>query len=274
MAHIILPTDFSDNSLHACRYAGELFGAADNVYTLLHAYMDAEPFVDTWPGMADEMYKASMQTMGSWAAKVRALPEFAGAVVRSEVLYGVLPATIDDLAREKHADVVVMGTLGKSGSGLLGSNAGEVVKHCKWPVLVVPAKAGKGQVSKVLFADDGGYVEVAGTRMLLQIALRSKAELIIAHVLRDKEEVPDTRIAEMYEELLQAIPHRFITGEGDDVAGVIDFLARGHAADMIAVVHRHTGFLDNLFHRSTAKRLALHTDIPLLVMPQLDVKPA
>lgn len=35
---------------------------------------------------------------------------------------------------------------------------------------------------------------------------------------------------------------------------------------MIAVLHRHAGFLEDLFRISTAKRLALHTNLPLLVM--------
>lgn len=272
MAHIILPTDFSEPSLQAGRYAAQLFGAEDHVYTLLHAYMDAEPFVDKWPGMADEMYKASLQSMGAWEAKVRALPEFAGAVVRSEVLYGGLAGTINGLAREKHADLVVLGTLGRSGNGLLGSNAGDVVKHCRWPILVVPAKAGKGPVRKILYADDGKRVEVEGSRMLLRIALRSKAEIIFAHVLKDKNELPNAKVAGMYEELFQAVPHRFISGEGEDIAGVIDLLAEQEGADMIAVLHRHAGFLEGLFHRSTAKRLALYTDTPLLVMPEADVR--
>lgn len=273
MAHIILPTDFSENSLHAGLYAVKLFGAENTVFTLLHAYMDAEPFVDTWPGMADEMYNTSMQAMGDWSAKVRAMPEFAGAVVRSEVLYGGLSGRLNELAEEKHADLVVMGTLGHTGAGLLGSNAGEVVKHCKKPVLVVPAKAGAAPVRRILFADDGKQVEVEGTRMLLQIALRTKAELVLAHVLKDSNELPDPAIADMYEELLQAVPHRFIAAEGEDIAGALDYLADQEGADMISLVHRHTGFFTGLFHKSTAKRLALYTTIPLLVLPQLDPKP-
>jgi len=49
-------------------------------------------------------------------------------------------------------------------------------------------------------------------------------------------------------------------------------LAEKEGADMIAVLHRHTGFMEGLFHRSTAKRLALYTDTPLLVMPEADMK--
>ncbi|MEO8733573.1 MAG: hypothetical protein ABI373_04495, partial [Flavobacteriales bacterium] len=67
MAHILLPTDFSDNALHASSYAAHLFGREDNVYTLMHAYIDMDPALNSWPGMADEIYKASMIGMSAWA---------------------------------------------------------------------------------------------------------------------------------------------------------------------------------------------------------------
>jgi nucleotide-binding universal stress UspA family protein len=270
MAHILLPTDFSDNALHACSYAARLFGTEDNVYTLMHAYLDMDPALSTWPGMADEMYKASMQGMSEWAKRARALPELEGAALRTEVLYGALPEMLNGLAKEKRGDIVVMGTLGRSGNDILGSNAGEVVKHSKVPVLVVPNKAELKPVKRILYADDEQHVEVAGSRMLIDIALRTKAEVVLAHVLRDKDEVPDPDMVAMYEELLQAVPHRFISGEGKDIAGVIDFLADQEGADMVALIHKHTGFLESIFHKSTAKRLALHTRIPLLVLQQLD----
>src|SRR5690606_7527073 len=114
-------------------------------------------------------------------------------------------------------------------------------------------------------ADDQQGVEVSGTRMLLHIALRTKSEIVLAHVLKEPDEVPDPEIVAMYEELLQAIPHRFIAEEGKDVAAVIDLLAEKENADMIAVLHRNAGFFESLFRKSTAKRLALHTNTPLLV---------
>lgn len=35
---------------------------------------------------------------------------------------------------------------------------------------------------------------------------------------------------------------------------------------MLAVLHRKLGWLDELFHRSVAKRMALNTTVPLLVL--------
>jgi nucleotide-binding universal stress UspA family protein len=274
MAHLVLATDFSDNSLHAAQYAAGLFGVKDHVYTLLHAYMDAASFDNSWPGMADDLYQAAMQGMGEWADRLRAMPAFAGVVLNTEVLNGVLPMALNDLGREKHADLVVMGTRGRSGAALWGSNAAAVVKRSTLPVLVVPAQAVSRPVKRILFADDQKGVEVAGTRMMLRIALTTGAEVVLAHVVKDKDEEPDAEVVEMFEELLQAVPHRFVAVEGEDVAGAIELLADKEQADMVAVLHRHTGFLEGLFHASTAKRLALNTDLPLLVMPELNAMEA
>lgn len=270
MVHILLPTDFSPNSRHASLYAARLFGTEQVTYTVVHAYLDADPSITSWAGMAAGLYKAAMDRMQEWLEELRSSGPFQGASVQGEVLYGPLPSVLQASGREQQADLVVMGTLGQTGAGIWGSNAGAVVKHGKLPVLVVPDRAEAGTVARILYADDQQGVEVSGTRMLLHIALRTRSEIVLAHVLQEPDEVPDPEIVGMYEELLQAIPHRFIAEEGKDVAAVIDLLAEKENADMIAVLHRNTGFFESLFHRSTAKRLALHTHTPLLVLQDLD----
>ncbi|MBZ0204959.1 MAG: universal stress protein [Flavobacteriales bacterium] len=270
MVNILLPTDFSDNSFHAGAYAARLFGTKDVSYTLVHTYLDADPSITPWAGMGPELYKAAAEGMRDWEERLRVSGLFGKEPLATEVIYGPLQSMLNDLGKERKADLVVMGTQGRSGAGLLGSNAAAMVKHSNFPVLVVPNKTEVRSVSRILFADDQKGVEVAGTRMLLHIALSAGAEIILAHVLRHKDDVPDPEIIAMYEELLQAVPHRFMATEGEDVAGAIDYLAEQEGADMIAVLHRHTGFFEGLFKTSTAKRLALHTNVPLLVMQAQD----
>src|SRR5947207_378790 len=38
MAHVLLPTDFSDNALNAALYALRLFGDEGNTFTVVHSY--------------------------------------------------------------------------------------------------------------------------------------------------------------------------------------------------------------------------------------------
>lgn len=115
MHHILLPTDFSENAMHAARYAARLMGVDGTAYTLLHTYLDADPTVTSWAGMAEELYKAAMEGMKEWEERIRGMEEFRGAAIQAEVLYGPLPAMLTDLGEERDADLVVMGTLGHTG---------------------------------------------------------------------------------------------------------------------------------------------------------------
>lgn len=270
MLQVLLPTDFSQNAKHASLYGARLLGTQDVTYTLVHSFLDADPTITSWAGLAEGMYRSAMERMQEWKDELSAAAPFDGATVHAEVIYGPLPNVLHELGRDRQADLVVMGTEGHSGAGILGSNAAAVVKHGKLATLVVPNRAEAGSVSRILYADDQKGVEVAGTRMLLHLALRTRSEIVLAHVLQDPDEVPDAEVVAMYGELLQAIPHRFISAEGKDVAAAIDLLAEKEQADMIAVLHRNKGFFEGLFRRSTAKRLALHTNTPLLVLQDLD----
>ncbi|MBK9597535.1 MAG: universal stress protein [Flavobacteriales bacterium] len=67
---------------------------------------------------------------------------------------------------------------------------------------------------------------------------------------------------------LKGIKHRYITVHGASVVDTVNDMASGGRIQLVAMIHRKRGFLDGLFHSSTAKRMALHTKLPLLVLRQ------
>ena len=266
MATIILTTDYSENSLRAARYALKLFGAAGNIYRLTHTYLATDEGFSEWPTLGTELYSLATIGMAEWSKRLEALPEAQGVDLVKDVVYGPLPTMLNEVAKEHQVDLIVMGTQGASGSSFLGSSASAVVKHSKVPVLVVPAASIDKPMKRLLFADDGQGVDPAELGMLVTVAARERAEVLLAHVVEDEDEAPVERVVSAYEELLAGIPHRFVTTQGKDVAAALDLLAEREQADMLAVLHRHSGFIDSLFHVSTAKRLALYSHLPLLVL--------
>lgn len=266
MAKIILSTDYSEHSLHASRYALKLFGTAGNIYRLTHAYLSSDDGFSEWPTVGTELYSLATIGMAEWSKRLEAVPEAQGADLVKDVIYGPLPAMLNEVVREHDVDLVVMGTQGASGGSVFGSNAAAVVKHSHVPVLVVPARTVDRPVKRILFADDGQGVEESSLRMLMEIASRERAEVLLAHVLENEDESPQEKVVAAYEELFADLPHRFITTQGKDVAAALDLLAEREQADMLVVLHRHAGFIDSLFHVSTAKRLALHSLLPLMVL--------
>jgi nucleotide-binding universal stress UspA family protein len=92
--------------------------------------------------MYEEMHEA-MEKKGHQALNhVKSLGEMKGVNVESVLLDGNPSEELIRYAEEEKMDVVIMGTLGKTGLDrlLMGSVAGNLVRHSKVPVMVVRDK--------------------------------------------------------------------------------------------------------------------------------------
>ena len=71
MKHLLVPTDFSDGSLSACRYALAMFPATDHHITLLHAYVEPLPGYTTMVQMTSTAYADSVEAMAGFVKRLR-----------------------------------------------------------------------------------------------------------------------------------------------------------------------------------------------------------
>lgn len=268
MIHVLLPTDFSDNAFKAGEYTASLLGTRGVLYTLVHTWYNPDPSVGTWAHTGTGVQKIAAEGMQEWEKRIRSSPAFADAMVRTEVIHGPMASVLDALAEERNAELIAMGTLGQSGAGFLGSNAAAMVKNSRFPVLVVPVKAVDRPVKRILFADDRKGVKEPDVKILLEIATHVEAELVLGHMRRDDWEKLDPTMENAYTNLFGAIPHRYVSVLGKDIAETVDKMAAQEEADLIAVLHREVGFFEGLFRSSTSKSLVLHSDKPLLVLQE------
>lgn len=142
--HILLGTDGSAASEHAAAIAVGLARTHGARLTALYV-VDPYPYLgigETNP-MGFQAYMAAAQQHAAQAhAKVEALCKRAEPAVHLEVrLVEDVTAMrgIVDMAQESHADLVVVGSHGRTGISrlMLGSVAAQVVAHSPVPVLVV-----------------------------------------------------------------------------------------------------------------------------------------
>jgi len=271
MAHILLPTDFSENSLKAARYAVQLFGAKGNTFTLLNTYMMPRGAASTMWSIDDLLAKESHEGVELFTAKLRedALLEDADLVAACEHgdLPNVVQRSIDD---PDPPSLVVMGTQGASGlkEVLLGSNTADVIKRGGVPVLAVPLDTPNKIPERILLADDGGPVDPHATKILLDIARASKAHIMVVRVATPANEGEDASGDSAYATLLGDIPTSYHYISGDNAYAALKELADKSKVDIMVVLHRQRGLFEQLFHRSTATKLAMHTHIPMLVLQQ------
>ena len=95
-----------------------------------------------WDSMSENMYE-SLKIDGEHALnKIKEMGESVRVNVETILLEGHPANELIRYAEEKKMDIVIMGTLGKTGLDrlLLGSVAGNLVRHSKIPVMVVRDK--------------------------------------------------------------------------------------------------------------------------------------
>ncbi len=139
---ILVPIDFSETSLHALRLAVRVARESGGRLNLVHIgvvpYVDAGPFGASVPAMLvaahDEMATQRMHALQRVCREE--IPE--GMVVRTKVREGFPPEEILAEADESKADVICLGTHGRTGVErvILGSVAERVIRAAKVPVLI------------------------------------------------------------------------------------------------------------------------------------------
>lgn len=139
---ILVPTDFSDCSRQAWRYATALSEAFDAEVHLIHVLQDLTALAPE-PGLVFPPPGNYIQELE--ASALKALEQHANSqekrptVVVQKVLHGPPFVEVVRYARDEDIDLIIMGTHGRSGLAhvLLGSVAEKVVRKAPCPVLTV-----------------------------------------------------------------------------------------------------------------------------------------
>jgi nucleotide-binding universal stress UspA family protein len=144
LKRILVPTDFTDPSNEALETAIELARGSGATLDLVHVAVEAAyplpPPIDlaTLPLDMGRMLEKSDQGLAAEEQRVRA----AGLACETTTLIGRADTEIVNRARDTHADLIVMGTHGRSGlaHALFGSNVDRVAQHAPCPVLILPKR--------------------------------------------------------------------------------------------------------------------------------------
>jgi nucleotide-binding universal stress UspA family protein len=191
LGQVLCPTDFSDFSKRALRHAIAIARVFEAELTV--AYVSPYPV----PLGGEVPYDASM-LLGSVAraelvGKLRAFMDpalAAGIRVRGMLREGDPSRQIARIAEELRADLVVLGTHGRSGFErlILGSVTDELLVQAACPVLTVchsdgPVLGTSGPFPRILCATDLGPTASATLTYALSLAEQFRAELTVLHVL-------------------------------------------------------------------------------------------
>jgi nucleotide-binding universal stress UspA family protein len=187
LRNILLATDFSHTAAGAQTFAAEIAQRFGANLIAVHAKTPenyALPATEIWPTLNAELEKEAEELQVTLR---RQCPGLQTEVVLAEG--GVWPV-VDAIAQERHADLIVVGTSGRSGVGriLLGSVAEEIIRQAKCPVLAVGPLAQFGasreaSFKRIVYATDFGEGSRVAAVYAIAVAQEHQAHLTLLHVI-------------------------------------------------------------------------------------------
>ncbi|MGB9132447.1 MAG: universal stress protein [Methanosarcina sp.] len=137
--NIVLATDGSENTQRAISYGIELAKLSGATVHALYVVDTPSIISENWTAGKETIYEIIRADGKKVVSKVKKIGEASGVEVKEVILDGYPSNEIIDFAENNNIDLIVMGTLGKTGleKFLMGSVAEKVVRGSKVPVMVV-----------------------------------------------------------------------------------------------------------------------------------------
>src|SRR5262245_9131051 len=188
---ILCPVDFSDSSSRALDHAAALTRWYDSTLTVLHVVPTFEP-VPVRGDLGYPLQLVTPLTREEVVAAIRRHLDVAGFPrdVVPTARDGAPSITIIDEALTTKADLIVMGTHGRSGFQrlLLGSVTERVLREAPCPVLTVPPRAPADDTHVVMFGQilcpiDFSPSSLQALGFALGLARQSKGSVTLLHVI-------------------------------------------------------------------------------------------
>jgi len=189
--------------------------------------------------------------------------------IRTRIAFGFAEEVLIDMS--KHADLIVMGTLGKSGIArkLFGSVSIAVSKNAHCPVLLVPPQAQYRGFTDILYASHFDSLDALTIKQTVAFARRFNSQLHFVQVGQAGEKGSDLekKLFEInYVYADPDMPFLYNRIVGDDLVESLHHYAFQHRVGLFVFVTHQRAFWENLLHRSMTKEMLLHTGIPVLII--------
>ncbi|WP_224997988.1 universal stress protein [Cesiribacter sp. SM1] len=271
LRNILVPTDFSDQAQASLDYALFLAKNVGASVHVLNSYYVPINTIETDYVVDQAIWMEQSRQRATEEMKLLEERSLKTAGVNYECLVHPGPAMndINDTIKNNGVDLVVMGTYKTNElDNFFGNLYTQAIRHAKAPVLLVPELTAPALPRSVVFATDLRPLENREPLYRLAAILADLgASLKLLHVHPPGESISSKKREELaqLQDQLSLFRPEVIWLEADDAEdGILDFSEKQKPDWLMAVSH-HYGLLEGMFHSSHTKKLARHTNVPLLV---------
>lgn len=283
MKNILIPTDFSENAWNAVSYALALFSDEECNFYLLNTYTPSISNSRFMAPMAfneaEAVQNCSKEGLKNLLNKINSQynnPKHNFITLSS---FSLLVDEVKELVDKHFIEMVILGTKGASGFAevFMGSNTVKIIKAVKnCPVLAIPAYFNFEKPTEIAFATDfNRFYTPSELGPIIDLAASFGAVLRIVHVqyeIKALTEVQQFNL-NMLRKYLGDVEHYIHTiTELNSVSKTLEVFVEELDVHLLAMLNYQHSYMERMTREPVIEKLAFHTQVPLLVIPELGMK--
>ncbi|MEQ8477163.1 universal stress protein [Fulvivirga sp.] len=264
---ILVPINYSDCSINALRYAGQLAKQFEAKLLIIHA-------LDNGNILTSKMVEEQKQRHIEKISAILDNEPNVSSIINDILITEKTPKdAIYWAIDEFYINLIIMGTEGahRPFDELVGSFTYHVISNSKLPLLTIPENCPYIPPHKIGFGVDYKLLEHTSTLdILLDLVYAYNSKLEIFHV-----KTSDTRknTLEIYEstkldDYFSGVNHEFQTIEHSSIMSGLSSYINKNKPDLMAIMPRKYNFFKWLWHDSVSKELVQHLPLPILTIPE------
>jgi len=269
---ILVPTDYSKNAHSAAKYALEIAHRTGAKVIFFNTY-----YVPTYvekvpidPVAEEDLRKDAEQILKAFSKEHTDAKK--DITIECIIKTGNAVEKIVAVAKEVSADIIIMGTKGASGVSeiIFGSNTEDVIEKVAVPVLAIPENSTYNGINNIVFATAYHFSDFKAIKELAEIAKLFDAHITIVHIsegeykLGTEYDIFDSFKAKVKQQISYSKTTFHLIEHKNIYNGLQEFI-HTNKTDLLSMTSRKKALYNRLFGRSISKKMAYHTDVPLLV---------
>lgn len=288
---ILVPVDFSDYSLKACRIAFNLARDQNAKVKILHIYFN--PYYPTALPMAEafayqgkeekefqnviERVKENVQKLCNTIDQKIASGEFPSINYSYVLREGLPEEEIVTFTKEYRPSLIVMGTRGKDqkDADLIGSVTAEVIEMSHIPMMAIPQNtsfADLKEIGKISFLTNFSQRDLISFDTMIKLLdpYKEKIHIELVHIAAKKgdkwDEIKLAGIKSYFSKQYPNLVLDYKLIDTDDMLKSLDEYIKNDKVDILALTTSKRNIFARMFSPSISRKMLFHSDTPLLVL--------
>jgi len=274
MKNILLPTDFSTNSLNAMTYAMQLFKDQECTFYVLNVQKHSEFILDdlmaapTTTTLHSAIAQDNKKELHQLVTQLKEDNNNQNFTFKKLFDFDSLTAAIKQVVASEIIDLIIMGSNGATGAKevIFGSNTLKVIRSVQCPILVIPENYNFKPIDSILFSiEDCKGLKKNQIKPLIQIKEMHQSSLSVLE-LNPNNEMDKANLKTCLKDLFEDTPFNYHSIGSVPIPMAINSTIQLLNFDMHTLSIEPKSFLNRFVFGTKDYEICYGTMVPLLVL--------